>query len=188
MEKKKKKLSENTAAAVAILIAAAVLAVPLLGGLRLSVAYRSLEKRFSNAVAVPDRHGNDLFSDTDKLIISAESLLAEGERITRANASPTLIERADRLRSAIDACRSAKHAAARYLTCEDLVSEARQYYNMLRGSATEALTTFLADIDSQSTRIERVYRLAYSNFRQSREELIKGFPAVQLAQLFRIGG
>ena len=181
-----KKLTENRPAAIAILVLVALLAVPLLGGLRLYGDYRSAANAFSKAVASPDRHGNDIFSDTDQVVIAAESLLTEGKKL--AGDSAAAGERAARLRNAIDECSGTKDAAKRYISYEALVSEAKQYYNVLRSNSSDSFDVFMADINSLTSRIERVYRPAYTEFTQKRTKLVSGFPAAQLAELFGIGG
>ncbi len=181
-----KKLTENRPAAIAILVLVALLAVPLLGGLRLAGDYHAAARTFSKAVASPDRHGNDIFSDTDQVVIAAESLLTEGRKLS--GDSTAAKERADRLRKAIDDVTGAKDAAERYINYEALVSEAKQYYNVLRSSSSESFDVFMTDINSLTSRIERVYRPAYTEFTQKREKLVSGFPAAQLARLYGIGG
>lgn len=181
-----KKLTENRAAALAILIIVALLAVPVLGGAGLTSKVRSSERQFSKTVTTPDRHGNDLISDTDKVVVSAEALLAEGTKL--AGDSTEANERAKRLRSAIDAVSGAKSAIDRYENYESLTLEARQFANSLRGNTSEAFSTYLTDIESQSSRIERVYRSAYSEYTASVESLTSGFPASLIAKFLKIGG
>ncbi len=183
-----KKLSENRSAAIAILIIAALLAVPVLGGLRLALASNSAAKSFSKLVCTPDRHGNDLYSDTDKLILSAEAMLQEGKKLAGSDPAYDVSQRADRLEKAISAAKNSKKAVERYQSCEGLISDARQFYNALRTNTSETLDLYLADINSQESRIERVYRPAYSAYTEKQEDLTSGFPAELIAKLYGIGG
>ena len=181
-----KKLGQNRAAATAILIIVAIIAVPLLGGMRLALANGSIEKDFAKTVKATDRHGNDLYSDTDKIIIYAKSILEEGTRLAADDIS--VRERGDRLQKAIDECSGANGAIARYTSSEALTAEARQFLNALRGSTSDQLTSYKAELESQSKRIERVYRQAYTDMLTRRDDLLSGFPAAQIAALFGIGG
>ncbi|MBQ1684025.1 MAG: hypothetical protein II072_00770 [Clostridia bacterium] len=183
-----KKLSENRTAALAILIIVALLAVPVLGGLRLSLAKRSAAREFSKTVCTPDRHGNDLYSDTDKLILTAQSMLEEGKKLAGSEPAYDITQRAERLEKAISNTQNAKKAIVRYESCEALISAARQFYNSMRGNTSDTLDMYLADVNSQESRIERVYRLAYSAYADKLEDITSGFPAELIASLYGIGG
>ena len=74
-----KKLSESRTLALTALVMIALLAVPLFGGLGLKTAQNRAAKAFSAIACNTDQHGNDLFSDADRLIAAASSLLEEGK-------------------------------------------------------------------------------------------------------------
>ncbi len=183
---KKKKFSENRPAAIAILVLVALLAIPLLGGLRLSLDYNSAAKKFEKAVKT-DRHGNDLFSDTDIYIRDASDLLDEGTRIAGENGID-ISQRGSALRSAIDKTKNAKSAAERYLAYYTLRNEAKLFYAQFIDNKTDVLYNKMFDANSTEDKIERTYRPAYTEFISSRRNMISGFPAAQLAELYHIGG
>ena len=184
----KKKLSKNVPLCTAILIIVALLAIPLLGGLKLSSAYRSAEKTFEKAVTTADKHGKDLYTDTDDVISAAESILSKGNALMSGKANSVFEKRADQLETAIDACSGAKTAIERYRTYENVATSAKLFVNTFSGDELAELNGLMGEIDSQSARIRRSYRDAYNEFTGSADKLLSAFPAKAIAGLFKIGG
>lgn len=184
---KKKKLSANVPLCTAILVIAAILAVPLLGGLKLSLAYKTATNRFEKVLTTPMLITNkDIFSDSRDVINAAETLLEKGQYM--AGDSAIIAGRADKLREAIDACSGTKTGVDRFMTCEKLDSAIELYYNAFGDADRSALSTDKLRADSAYHRIKNTYRSYYDAYVQKTNSLVSGFPAEKLADFFGIGG
>ncbi len=182
-----KKLAKNVPLCTAILIVVAILAVPLLGGLKLSRAVKGAENRFEQILSTPLAANNkDINSDAKKVINAARTLLDKGSRLS--NGSTVIEERGTSLLEAIEACDGAKTGVEKYLTCEALDSAIELYYNAFNAEGRAELETDKLRADSAYHLIKNTYRQAYAAYRQTTTELVSGFPASQIAGLFGIGG
>ena len=182
-----KKLSQNRTLALIALIAAAFLAVPLLGGLGLQTAERKAAKEFSAIAATADDHGNDIFSDTDMLIAAASALLDEGIRLNEGGGSE-FEKWAGELENAIESCRVQKDAIGRYNSYESLILTARRFYSRIKSSEHSELAACMSRLEAQSDGIARAYRYKYNDYRTKCDELVAKWPASMIAKLFGIGG
>ncbi|MBR5947981.1 MAG: hypothetical protein IKZ82_04960 [Clostridia bacterium] len=182
-----KKLSESRTPALTVLIIVALIAVPLFGGIGLKTAERSAAKAFSSVACKPDQHGNDLFSDTDRLIVAARSLLSEGKALSKDSGSE-FENRASALETAIDVCSKQKNAIERYTSYETLYLAAKQFYNGVKGNASSEIESFMTEVESQAKRIDRSYRTEYTEYLNKCSELTASWPASSIAKLWNIGG
>lgn len=181
-----KKLAKNVPLCTAILVVVAILAIPLLGGLKLSNAYRSAEKQFENRLTTPFEENNkDIFNSSEEVIVAAQTLLDKGRQLT----SSTAVEaKAKLLGEAIDACSAAKGGIDRYLACEKLASAAELYHKAFNSEEQQSLDREKTNVEAKYSTVKNSYRTAYAAYSQQTADLVSGFPAAQLAGLFGIGG
>lgn len=182
-----KKLFESRTLALTVLVILALLAVPLFGGLGLKTAQNGAAKAFASIACNTDQHGNDLFSDADRLLVAARSLLSEGKRLDTGG-DDEFTSRADALEKAIKACENERNAIKRYVASESLYLAAKQFYNGIKGSLSQELDSFMTDVESQAKRIDRSYRAEYTDYLNTCSELISAWPASAIARLWKIGG
>lgn len=182
-----KKLSENRTLALIALIAAALLAVPLLGGLGLRTAERKAAKEFSKIAATADDHGNDLFSDTDMLMDAASALLDEGRRL-KADGGSEFEKWAGELENAIESCRAQKDAIGRYRSCESLALTARRFYGRIKSVESSELEACMSRLEERNDVIKRAYRYEYNDYLAKCDALTAKWPASMVAKLFGMGG
>ena len=176
-----KKLSESRTLALVVLVILALLAVPLFGGLGLKTAQSRAAKAFSAIACNTDQHGNDLFSDADRLIAAASSLLEAGK-------SSAGEENAKKLEAAIKACKSEKNAVVKYDKSDALYNIAKSFFNSIGEGETGGAETYNAEIESLHSQIRRAYRAEYTDYLNSCTELISSWPASSIAKLWNIGG
>ncbi len=182
-----KKLAKNVPLCTVILVLVAILAVPLLGALKLSSAYRGAERQFEKILTTPFAANNkDIGSDSLKVINAAKTLLDKGRQL--GNDSAVIEDRGRELLEAIENCEAAKTGVQKYLTCEALDSAAERYYNAFSADDRDALKDDKQRADTYYHTIKNTYRQAYAAYTQQTSELVSGFPAAQIAGLFGIGG
>lgn len=182
-----KKFSENRTLGTIVLVVVALLAIPILGGLGLKIAERAAAREFASIAAKPDQHGNEIFTDTDDLIVAARAVLSEGKRLNQ-DGTGEFTARAEALEKAINACSREKDAIGRYLASEALILSEKQFYNLIRTGASDELNAFHSEVTSCESRMDRTYRAEYSDYINKRAELISAWPASSLAKLYNIGG
>ncbi len=182
-----KKLSKNVPLCTAILIIVALLAIPLLGGLKLSMNYRSAEKKFEKALTKPLATTNkDIYADSETILNAARTLLDKG--LLLSSASPLVEQRAEDLSKAIEECSSAKTGIAKYFACEHINSACDRYYSAFTKEEQAALERDKSRADDAYYTVKNTYRQHYGSYTQQTSDLISGFPAAQIAKLFGIGG
>lgn len=174
-----KKLSESRTLALVVLVILALLAVPLFGGLGLKTAQNRAAKAFSAIACNTDQHGNDLFSDADRLIAAASSLLEAGK-------SSAGEEHVKKLEAAIKACKSEKNAVEKYNKSVELCNIADSFYKSIGSGEADTYYTEIAE--SLQPRIRRFYRAAYTDYLTTCTELTASWPASSIAKLWNIGG
>lgn len=180
-ETRKRKLSENRAAAIALLVAAILIAVPLLGGLRLVLADRAIQKQFDRTVLAYDKSGSSILTATNGIITSAERMLSTGKELSESS-SESVQANAGALKKAIDRCNKAdKSPAQRYFAYLDIMTAARQYVSRFNSGELNAL---MDELNSQSLGVERIYRYAVSEMNEKRSDLYSDLPSRLLAKLF----
>lgn len=176
-----KKLSESRTLALTVLVILALLAVPLFGGLGLKTAQSRAAKAFSAIAGNTDQHGNDLFSDADRLIAAASSLLEVG----KASASE---EQVKKLEAAIKACKSEKNAVAKYDKSDALCNVAKSFFNSIGSGEADGAQMYYTEVDSLQSQIRRAYRAEYTDYLNTCSELTASWPASSIAKLWNIGG
>ena len=182
-----KKLFENRTLALIILIVAALIVIPLLGGLGLKISERRAAKEFSSIAAKTDEQGNDLFSDTDELIYAASSLLSEGKKLNPDGGSE-FEKWASELENSIEACRTQKDAIGRYNSCESLLLTAKRFYNRVKNTEAADLEACMSKVEERSKSIARTYRYELNDYRAKCDSLVSRWPGSLFAKLYGIGG
>ncbi|MBR3299563.1 MAG: hypothetical protein IKI64_10270 [Clostridia bacterium] len=182
-----KKFSEKRTLSLVVLIAVALIVIPLLGGLGLKITERRAAKEFSSIAATTDSHGNDLFSETDRLIYASNKLLEEGKRLN-PDGGVEFENWASELENAIESCRDQKDAIGRYTSYESLFLTAKRFYNRVKSADSSELEACMSNMDEISKGIERAYRYEYNDYRAKYDSLVSRWPGSLLAKLFGIGG
>lgn len=177
--------SKRSTASVALILVV-VFCIPLLGGLKLSAAYRNVFSDFNKSSAEYDEHNNSLLTDMERAVQSARTIL---------DATKSMLSSDDRsvlaLIDAIDAFDSATSMMDRYAAYTDAASAARFLYGAVEGSITDeglhsALKGEYFDLTSYEARIKNSYS-DYAATRLKADELLSTPLAAQIAKLWGIG-
>ena len=176
-----KKLSEQRTLALIVLIAAALLAVPLLGGLGLKIAEAKAAREFSSIASNRDAFGNNLFSDSERIVDDASAMLEAGKSYVDSDL-------AQRLSEAISACKKAKNAVDKYEKTDKLYEIAGVFYKQVGPNVSEEMDNSSSNIVSVMLQLRRLNRPAYNDYLNTCTELTASWPASSIAKLWNIGG
>lgn len=174
-------LKRRTAAIVLIVVA--LLAVPILGGLKLKAAYNRAFASFETEGKVVDKYGNSLLSDMETCVGAANDVLTIAKSL--AGSEDASVRNAE---AAIKAYNDADTVIAHYVAYLDVTAKIKLVYEFADGRTDDpALDARYATVLDRSAIIARGYEGAYRDASNKASGLISGFPASLLAKLYDLG-
>ncbi len=172
--------------AVLTLVLAALLVVPVSGGIGLSKKYEKAFSSFDKRASKSDKYGNSLINDLNAAVSCAEACLSAAEK--ELGADDRLIIAAN---AAIKHYKGQKAAHERYAAYTQVCDSVERAYNAAsraHGAGSNAeLEAAHVELVSYEDVIKKTYSEDYNVALASANGLLTGFPAEYLAKLYGIG-
>lgn len=169
--------------AAIVLIVVALLAVPLLGGLKLRLAYNRAFASFETEGKVVDKYGNSLLSDMETCVGAANDVCSIASSIE--GLQETAIRNAE---AAIKAYNDADTVFEHYVAYLDVTAKIKLVYELACDRTDDtALDASYSTVSDRSAIIARGYEGAYRDTLNKANSLTSGFPTSLLAKLYDLG-